>query len=158
MANDSTGAPTPGVQDDLLAEVEERAANTPRIWDPEKKLTDRDDTITDETVAGIVEELDERESGFGDYKVTVLRRRDGSRVQVAWFGTVLEGRSKNLALGDAVAATFLGRVQPKDESLGEYANFDVIHRKPASGPRVVVDEPTADEPDLPLGPGDAVAS
>jgi len=154
-------------KDDLLAEVEERAANTPRIWDPEGRLTDRDDTITEQSVAGFVEEIDERESGFGPYKTTVLRRRDGSRAQVAWFGTVLEQRSKNLDIGDAVAVSYLGRVQPKDPTLGMYSNFEVIHRKPASGPRIVAEEPPEEPPaavaasneaDLPLGPGDAVAS
>jgi hypothetical protein len=134
---------------DLLSEVEDRAANPPRLWDPEK-LLDRDDTIRDASVAGIVEELDTRESGFGEYRVSVLRRRDGSRVQVAWFGEVLKNRSKNLVVGDAVALTYLGRVQPRDPNLGEYANFDVIHRKPAAGPRPVAedvdDAPLPDEP------------
>jgi hypothetical protein len=148
---------TPNEPDDLLAEVEERAANPPKLWDPERKL-DRDDVVTDHSVAGVIEEIDERESGFGPYKTSVLRRRDGSRVQVAWFGTVLETRAKNLAVGDAVALSFLGRVKPRDPDLGEYANYDVVHRKPAPGPRVVeepLEEPT-DE--LPMGPADAGAA
>jgi hypothetical protein len=133
--------------DDLLAEVEDRAANPPKLWDPEGRLTGRDDTTTDESVSGIVEEIDERESGFGPYKATVLRRRDGSRVSVAWFGTVLETRAKNLAIGDAVALTFLGRAQPREEGYSEYANYDVVHRKPAAGPHAVSAEPLADEVD-----------
>jgi hypothetical protein len=121
---------------DLLGEVEDRAANPPKLWDPESKL-DRDDVIRDASVSGIIEELDVRESGYGPYKTTVLRRRDGSRVQVAWFGTVLESRSKNLAVGDAVALTFLGREKPRDPTLAEYANYDVVRRSPAAGPRPV---------------------
>jgi hypothetical protein len=134
--------------DDLLADVEDRQANPPKLWDPEGKLTDRDDVITDPSVAGIVEEIDERESGYGTYKATVLRRRDGSRVSVAWWGTVLESRGKNLEIGDAVALTFLGKVQPRDPSLAPYSNFDVIHRKPAAGPHPVaeeIDEADSDE-------------
>jgi hypothetical protein len=91
-------------------------------------------------VAGIVEEIDERESGYGTYRHTVLRRRDGSRVSVAWWGTVLESRAKNLEVGDAVAITYLGKVQPRDDSLAPYSNFDVIHRKPKPGPHPVAEE------------------
>jgi hypothetical protein len=126
--------------DDLLAQVEDRAANPPVLWDPEDKLRDREDRITDESVSGIIEEIDERESGFGPFKITVLRRRDGSRVQVAWMGTVLENRSKNLGIGDAVA---LRRTQPREEGFSAYANFDVAHRKPAPGPHPVAEEPAA---------------
>jgi hypothetical protein len=148
---DTTQGATP---QDLLAEVEDRAAHPPVLWDPEDKL-DRDDAITDKSVSGIVEEIDERESGFGPYRTTVLRRRDGSRVQVAWMGTVLENRSKNLAVGDAVAVSYLGRVQPREEGYSAYASYDVVHRKPAGGPHVVEEPswPSSEEPtELPLGP------
>jgi hypothetical protein len=133
--------------DDLLAEVEDRAANPPRIWDPEGRLTDRDDIVTEPAVAGVVEDIDIRESGYGPYKVTVLRGRDGSRVSVAWWGAVLESRGKNVEIGDAVAVRYLGKTQPRDQSLAPYANFDVVHARPVERPRAVAEVPAeAEEP------------
>jgi hypothetical protein len=71
-------------------------------------------------------------------------------------GTVLENR-KEPRLGDAVALSFLGRVKPRDPDVGEYANYDVVHKKPAPGPRIV-EEPEEPPEELPMGPADAGAA
>jgi hypothetical protein len=133
-------------ESNALDELEDRMNNPPKPWDPEERLDD-EDAIREPSVVGVIEEIEERDSGYGPFKLTVIRRRDNSRVRVAWFGTVLESRSKNLAVGDAVGLTFLGRKESQDESLGAYANFEVVHRKPATGPRPV--EPDLDDEDAP---------
>jgi hypothetical protein len=141
-------------EDELYDELEDRAAHPPRAWNPEGKLSDDDqDTIKDQSVAGIVDEIDDRDHpDFGPWRMVTLRRRDGSRVNVAMIGAVLKNRAKSLEIGDGLAITYKGRVKPKAEGYSDYADYDVIHRKPRAGPRPVTieeDEPPPSDEDAP---------
>jgi hypothetical protein len=113
---------------DPFDQLEERMANPPKLWTPKgpPKDVEAAECVTERTVQGIVEEIDERTGDYGGYRAVVLRRRDASRVQVAAFGTVLGGRLRSIRVGDAIGLTYLGEKPSSTPGMQDYANYDVV--------------------------------
>ena len=152
-------------------EIVERESGGPDVFSaledvvehPAKKWTakavpsgeDASEWIVSERVSGIVDYIEQREGDFGVYRVVELRQRDGSRIQVAGFGTVLAGWFEILRDGDGVAISYRGT---KPASVSGHKDFDdfevVVVRDGRRVSRSMIlgkdDEPAQDDDELPL--------
>ena len=105
---------------------------------------------------GIVEDRDLRAStvrGQPDYAYTVLRLKDGTRVGVPWWNTVLRSQvaKHNPQPGDMVGVEYMGSKPNSDPSLADIELYDVIVRKATGRPTLVPDK-VGDEEPLPPEP------
>ena len=90
------------------------------------KDADPDEWVVSESVVGVVEYLEGRESEFGPYTMAELRQKSGERVQVHMFGTVLKRWGQVLRPGDGVAVTYLGTRPSTMQGGKDYDNYSVI--------------------------------
>lgn len=113
---------------DPFAQLDERLDHPPLFWDAEKKAKDPEKAYQEPRVRGQVEELQERENENGSFSYTVIRTREGTRVGVSWWGTVLERAFKRyeIAVGDFVGVQYLGREPSNTPGWSDYANYDVV--------------------------------
>ena len=123
---------------DAFDEIEDRLDHPPLLWDPKEALKDPDKCYRERRVIGVVEERETRTStlkGSSDYEHTVLRLRDGTRVGVPWWGTVLKNAVVRYdpRIGDTVGIEYMGTKPNSDPSLADIELFDVIVRRGLSG-------------------------
>jgi hypothetical protein len=114
-------------EDELLAELQDRLENPPKLWTPERvpEGVDPMDCCDDAQVAGIVQTIDVRQSeDFGPYKAFILKTTQG-RLLVNGFGAVLKNKLSDVQIGDGLAILYRGRVQPKTAGYQPYADYYV---------------------------------
>ena len=100
--------------------LRDKLDNPPLSWAPRgvRGDLDADRCITDKTVVGVVDSIEDRESSFGPFKMVTIAEDGGRRIQIAGLGTVLDKRFQTLAIGDGLAVRYLGK---KPSSVGEGA-------------------------------------
>jgi hypothetical protein len=143
--------------EDVFSTLEDIAAHPAKTWTARAlpKDADPDEWVVSESVVGVVEYTEDRQSEFGPYTMAELRQRSGERVQVHMFGTVLKRWGQVLRPGDGVAVTYLGTRPSTLQGGKDYDNYEVIVVR--DGRRVSQsqilgenDEPSQDDGDLPL--------
>lgn len=150
-------------------EIIERESGGPDVFQtlkdivehPAKKWTakaipkdeDPKEWIVSERVSGVVDYIEGRQGDYGPFRVVELRRKDGDRVQVAGFGTVLAAWFPVLKIGDGLAITYRGTKPSATSGFKDFDDFEVVVVR--GGQRISRDEPAAaeGESDAELPPG-----
>jgi hypothetical protein len=117
-------------QEDQFAELEDRLDHPPLTWAP-KGLVDGIDAglqYAEPKVAGTVEQVDVWQSDYGPYPVCDLRLKDGTRVRVHGFSTVLKRRLGEIdpQVGELIGISYLGEVPSRVKGRSAYSNFSVV--------------------------------
>jgi len=117
----------PATAYDPLADIEQRLANPPKHWTPRgvPEGMDEDHCILTAAVAGIVQSITDAEDEFGGHRLVVIRRKDGSRVQIAGFGVILKDLFNRIQIGDAVGLEYEGEVTPKTPGYKDYPSYRI---------------------------------
>jgi hypothetical protein len=110
--------------EDVFSSLEDIAAHPAKKWTAKAVPSGKDpkDWIVSEHVSGIVDYIEPRVGDFGPYRAVELKTKDGSRVEVAGFGTVLSGWFRILRVGDGLAITYRGN---KPATVSGHKDFDV---------------------------------
>jgi hypothetical protein len=117
-------------KEDPFAELQDRLDHQPLTWSPKGFIDGIDvgQQHQEPKVAGVVEQVDVWESHYGPYPVVDLKLKDGTRVRIHGFSTVLKRRLGEIdpQPGELIGVSYLGEVASRIKGRKGYSNFAVV--------------------------------
>ena len=111
-------------------EISDRLDHPPLTWAPKGAINgiDAEQQHVAPKVAGVVEAIDVWESEYGPYPVVDLKLKDGTRVRVHGFSTVLKRRLGEIdpQINELIGVAYLGEVKSRNPGRKSYSNFAVV--------------------------------